>query len=85
MTNHTALLTNQLRASLHEIEHGTEWQTGALLSWTERLDTAVAVVEAGDRLIRETVENARAAGVTWAEIGRVLDCTKQAAQQRFGS
>jgi hypothetical protein len=84
MTN-TANLTNQLRASLHEIEHGTEWQTGAPLSWVERLDTAVAVVEAGDWLIRETVENARASGVTWAQIGQVLDCTKQAAQQRFGA
>jgi predicted transcriptional regulator len=83
MTPNTATLTNQLRASLHEIEHGTEWQTGAPLTWLDRLDTAAAVVEASDRLIRESVEAARAHGATWADIGRVLDCTKQAAQQRF--
>jgi predicted RNase H-like nuclease len=79
-----SFLTNHLRHSLHEIEHGTDWNTGADLTWTDRLDTAVAVVDASDRLIRETVEAARAAGVTWAEIGAVLDCSKQAAQQRFG-
>lgn len=79
-----ATIANQLRSSLHEIEHGTEWQTGADLSWTERIDTALAVAEASELLIRETVRAAREAGTTWATIGLALDCSKQAAQQRFG-
>jgi hypothetical protein len=78
-----SFLTNHLRQSLHEIENGHDWNTGCPLTWTERLETAVSVVEASDRLIRESVSEARSAGVTWAQIGQVLDCSKQAAQQRF--
>jgi hypothetical protein len=82
--NNNASIANQLRTALHEVEHGTEWQTGADMTWLERLDTAVAVVEASDWLIRETVTRTRDAGNTWSDIGKVLDCTKQAAQQRYG-
>lgn len=39
------------------------------------------VVEEG---LREAVQNARQAGHTWAEIGELLDTTRQAAFQRFG-
>jgi hypothetical protein len=77
-------IANHLRNALHEIEHGTEWSTGEPLDWEERIETALAVAEASDLLIRETVGAARKAGTTWAEIGRALDCTKQNACQRFG-
>jgi len=85
MNPNEATVANQLRSALHEIEHGTEWQTGEALDWGERIETALAVAEASDLLIRETVRAAREAGTTWAAIGHALDCTKQAAQQRFGS
>jgi hypothetical protein len=78
-------IANHLRNALHEIEHGTEWQTGEALDWGERIETALAVAEASDLLIRETVRAAREANTTWTQIGHALDCTKQNAQQRFGS
>jgi hypothetical protein len=37
-----------------------------------------------DAQLRDSVERARAAGRTWAEIGVVLGTTRQAAFQRFG-
>lgn len=36
------------------------------------------------RYVQNTVDNARDAGMTWAEVGEILGCTRQAAQQRFG-
>jgi hypothetical protein len=84
MNPNEASIANQLRAALHEIEHGTEWQTGEPLDWSERIETALAVAEASDLLIRETVRAAREGNTTWLEIGQALDCTKQNAQQRYG-
>jgi hypothetical protein len=48
-----------------------------------RVRLARALQEAASDLERQVVSDARAAGVTWTEIGRVYDTTKQAAQQRF--
>lgn len=45
--------------------------------------TARAAVET-DALLRSAVAGARGAGCTWDGIGRALDTTRQAAQQRFG-
>jgi hypothetical protein len=84
MNPNEATVANQLRSALHEIEHGTEWQTGEPLDWNERIETALAVAEASDLLIRETVRSARKAGTTWLDIGDALNCTKQNAQQRYG-
>ena len=49
----------------------------------ERLAAARQLRAAADRLERESVEAARAAGLTWAEIGELYGLTKQGAQQRF--
>lgn len=48
-----------------------------------RVRAARSLQEAASTLERDIVLEARAHGVTWAEIGRVYDMTKQAAQQRF--
>lgn len=37
-----------------------------------------------DAMLRLAVSGARAAGCTWEQVGRVLDMTRQAAQQRYG-
>lgn len=37
------------------------------------------------RYLANTVANAHDAGMTWGEIGTMLGCSKQAAQQRFGT
>ena len=38
---------------------------------------------AGDELLDQLVDAARAQGASWTEIGRALQTSKQAAQQRF--
>ncbi len=43
-----------------------------------------AHVEAADRRIAENVNHLRAIGASWAEIGKGLGISKQAAQQRYG-
>jgi hypothetical protein len=48
-----------------------------------RLVVARRLREAADRLEQAQVDAARAAGLTWAEIGEVYGLTKQGAQQRF--
>jgi hypothetical protein len=42
-----------------------------------------AIVDACDELISVRVNNGRRAGGSWAEIGKILGISKQAAQQRF--
>ncbi len=58
-------------------EAGAASPMSALLS----ARTAAEAIEQATRLI---VEQARAAGSTWQEIGELLAITRQAAQQRFG-
>jgi hypothetical protein len=48
-----------------------------------RLDSARRAREAAEALERRSIDDARAAGLTWAEIGDVYGLTKQGAQQRF--
>ena len=48
-----------------------------------RLCAARALQEAASTLEHDIVREARAHGVTWTEIGRAYDISKQAAQQRF--
>jgi hypothetical protein len=49
----------------------------------ERLVLVRDLQEASHELETTTVDAARRAGVTWAEIGAVYGLTKQGAQQRF--
>ena len=48
-----------------------------------RLKAVREAREALERLEQESVAEARAAGVTWGEIGTLYGVSKQAAQQRF--
>ncbi|MDQ1748520.1 MAG: hypothetical protein QOD07_2783 [Frankiaceae bacterium] len=48
-----------------------------------RIATVRVLQEAASTLERDVVRDARTHGVTWTEIGRVYDISKQAAQQRF--
>lgn len=43
-----------------------------------------AVVDACDELIAKRVNQGRVAGGSWAEVGKILGISRQAAQQRFG-
>jgi hypothetical protein len=49
----------------------------------EDLRVACAASGAVDKLIRQTVEDARRHGCTWAEIGHALGISKQSAWERF--
>jgi hypothetical protein len=76
----TLLLTNvQLAADvLRADEDGSQGQVMRAIAATRSLDMIV------EDTLRALVEQARAAGHTWAEIGEVLHVTRQAAFQRFG-
>jgi hypothetical protein len=51
----------------------------------ERLFAASALRQGLDELLTELAQVAREEeGFSWADVGKVLDITKQAAQQRFG-
>ena len=56
-------------------------------TWGERpiddLKVACGAAGAVDKLIRQTVRDAREQGCTWAEIGRALGMSKQSAWERF--
>ncbi len=49
----------------------------------EDLRVACGASVAVDKLIRQTVEDARRKGCTWAEIGHALGISKQSAWERF--
>jgi hypothetical protein len=49
----------------------------------EDLRVACAASGAVNKLIYQTVEDARRHGSSWAEIGQALDISKQAAWERF--
>jgi hypothetical protein len=56
-------------------------------TWGKRplddLVVACAASRAVDKLIRQTVQDAREQGCTWAEIGQALGMSKQSAWERF--
>lgn len=55
-------------------------------SWAtplERVGIADSLVCMAGFALGESVRDARKAGATWAQIGGMLDITRQAAQQRF--
>ncbi|GAA4154414.1 hypothetical protein GCM10022286_01960 [Gryllotalpicola daejeonensis] len=51
----------------------------------ELVDAARVAAEEAARLLRQSIDSARAAGHSWAAVGELLGVSKQAAQQRFGS
>ncbi len=56
----------------------TDWNPISRLGLVGSLAMTVRHLEAA------IVAECRESGWTWAEIGQALDCSKQAAQQRFG-
>jgi hypothetical protein len=76
----TLLLTNvQLAADvLRAGEHDSHGQVMRAIAATRSLDMIV------EDTLRALVDQARAAGHTWAEIGELLHVSRQAAFQRFG-
>jgi hypothetical protein len=73
------LSTNvELVAGVLRAEGGPTGQVMRAIAATRSLETIV------DDTLRALVEQARAAGHTWAEIGEVLHVSRQAAFQRFG-
>lgn len=49
------------------------------------LRQAVVAQAAAERAVGDAVERARAAGCSWASIGRVLGTSGEAARQRYGT
>lgn len=73
LTTNVQLVAEVLRADGHPAG-----QVVRAIAATRSLETIV------DDTLRALVEQARAAGHTWAEIGEVLHVSRQAAFQRFG-
>ena len=69
------------------VNNGRDLRVRASGDWeNEPLDglrEARRVATALDKLIRESVRRARAAGHSWTEIGQALDVSKQAAWERY--
>ena len=75
----TLLLTNvQLVADVLRADDDAHGQVMRAIAATRSLDMIV------EDTLRALVEQARAAGHTWAEIGELLHVSRQAAFQRFG-
>lgn len=51
-----------------------------------RINACVALAQVADRLLREAVDDARTAGVSWRDIGAMFDppVSRQAVWERFG-
>ncbi len=58
--------------------------TKTLRSLKQYADDARAVREDWETGKREWVELARSEGASWADVGRAMGSSKQAAQQRYG-
>ncbi len=61
------------------IRAGGDWATEPLAGLREACRVATAL----DKLTRNSVQRARAAGHSWTEIGQALGVTKQAAWERY--
>lgn len=71
---------NLVAAVAHDQREGIHWKE-ARLAQIGHLSHAASELEAATDF---TVEAAREAGASWAEIGHMLDITRQAAQQKYG-
>jgi ATP-dependent Clp protease ATP-binding subunit ClpX len=73
--------------SLRLVGSGSKARLRTIGTWGERplddLAIACGAATAVEKLIRQTVAEARKQSCTWAEIGRALRTTKQSAWERF--
>jgi len=73
--------------SLRLVGNGSKARLRTIGSWGERpiddLAVACRASTAVEKLIRQTVAEARKQGCSWAEIGGALRITKQSAWERF--
>ena len=76
-----------LAKSIHLVGTGSKARLRTIGTWGERplddLSVACQASTAVDKLIRQTVAEARKQGCSWAEIGQALRVTKQSAWERF--
>jgi hypothetical protein len=72
-------------ALVESLRLGLDYDTAAELTGPEMVEVADALTWAAKSLLHLTVAQQRLLGVEWSDIGAALDCTKQAAQQRFSS
>lgn len=81
--NTIGLLTDKLDALVTLVRRaqidGNALMLGSALQQLER------ITETAASTTRTVVELQRQAGASWADIGRLLDTTRQAAQQRFSA
>ena len=79
----TARTTPRIRI----VGHGRDFRVRASGDWEAEplagLREACRVATALDKLTRESVQRARAAGHSWTEIGQALGVTKQAAWEHY--
>ena len=72
---------------LRLVGHGSSSRLRLVGDWGERplegIREARGVERALDKLLREQVRRARAAGCSWTEVGDALGTSKQAAWERF--
>jgi hypothetical protein len=72
---------------IRTVGHGRDLRIRASGDWEADplagLHEACRVAAALDKLTRESVQRARAAGHSWTEIGEALGVTKQAAWERY--
>lgn len=64
--------------------NGADWKKLSLSDLALLRAESQAVIAEADKGIARHVNHLRAIGSGWAEIGKVLGISKQAAQQRFG-
>jgi uncharacterized NAD(P)/FAD-binding protein YdhS len=73
--------------SIRLVGSGSKARLRTIGTWGERpLDDLAIACQAStavEKLIRQTVTEAREQGCTWAEIGHALRITKQSAWERF--
>lgn len=71
-----------------KIDNLAELLSGIDATYRGGLDTVQAlrmIAETANSALTQAVAQARAEGATWDQIGRALDTTRQAAQQRYGN
>jgi uncharacterized NAD(P)/FAD-binding protein YdhS len=73
--------------SIRLVGSGSKARLRTIGTWGERplddLAVACRASTAVDKLIRQTVDEARKQGCSWAEIGHALRISKQSAWERF--
>src|ERR687890_114975 len=68
---------------IHEIEQYRPEPSAVLDRLSAALQASERLTLVGDQVVDHFVQQARAAGASWAEIGQRMGVTKQAAQKRY--